>query len=204
MKTPAHKTELEFKDREAELMARWLALQERDRELTAEIINLEKRGDGWDDQEALDLDEEAFALLLGDAVSRRAPIETTRDLKMVRRERQIVRRAIELCGQLLEKEAHEKQLSRLVARMDEWRKLIRQTAIAVLQLQQLNRARLEFKRSIGGQPSMPCDVAPRALLGTGEIVGPEPYSFIQSVLAAGIMTKGEIDRFTTEKGAGNG
>ncbi len=201
MKTPTRKIERSA-DHEANLKARILALQVRDRELTTELVELEKTGSGDLDPVTADLDVAAYAKLMGEPTAHDAPREPVRTVKAVLYERQVVRRAMEIGGKLLQSAQADRQLSALIERMDEWRKLVRQTVIAVLELQRLNRARQEFKRSIGGQPSLPCDVGgTRVLLGTGELVGPEPYTFLQSVLSQGIMTPGEIDRY---KEIGNG
>lgn len=188
-------------DREASYKIRITALRERDHELTNEIIALEKLGTVRSDPIPADFESEAYRLLIGDDQSQMISPKSTqpvRDLNIVYHERSVVQRAIELGLQMLTLEMKDTQFTNLVARMDEWRKLVRQTAIAALELQKLNRARTKFKRDVGGQPSVPCDLPPRALLGHGDYVGDETYRFIQGVLAAGIMTKGEVDRYAQD------
>lgn len=201
MKTPAQKSNTSSNAptaHETELSVRIDGLRKRDRELTEEIIALEKIGTAGVDLAALDLDEMAYATLMDVPVAKKLRTETPRDLKAVYHERQVVRRAVEIGNHLLTRATHDRQLNALVERMDEWRQLIRRRALAVLELQKINRACRDFKTSIGGSPSLPCDVSPRALLGFGDIVSMEPHPFLQSVLQQGIITKGEVDRHAAE------
>src|SRR4051794_35994250 len=194
MKTPFRKIEAtEPVDREAALHHRLNELRVLERELTEEIIAIEARGACVGvSPSAPDLDAAAYMLLTGVSLQ---PVPTAaRGVDAVYHEREVARRAYALGAALYEKERSDRQFAAMVARMDEWRKLIRQTAVATLELQRLNRARQQFKKEIGGQPSLPCDVAPRALLGSGDLVGDEAYRFLESVLAQGIMTRSEVEK----------
>src|SRR5690242_8161540 len=133
MKTPSRKpSDTIPPDREAELMARIITLQAQDRALTAELLELEKQGSGEPDQEAVDIDTEAYGVLTGEPVSHSLPQAPIRNLKAVWHERSVTRRAIEIGLQLHQRERADKQLSRLIAKMDDWRALVRKTAVAVL------------------------------------------------------------------------
>lgn len=184
----ARKAVLPIEERVAQLVAR-------ERTVTSEIVRLEKGRAGSSAPVADDIDTEAI-VLLGDAVTptsrpANAPIVS---LQGLHHERRVLNRAIDLGRSMAQHARNELVRGELVARMDEWRSLIRSTAVAVIQLRDLNRDRAKFRSELmnsSGPPSLPCDGF--KLLGVGNVTGDEMYCFLQDVERGGIMTKREID-----------
>src|SRR5262249_41020045 len=136
-----------------------------------------------------EINAQAQALITGEPTTFVPP----RDLSHVTHERSVVRRAIELLEREIAKERAEEQRAALAARMEEWRRLIRDTAVCVIELRRLNRGRELFKREIGGNPSLPCNFPAHLLLGTGEIVGDPGYRFIREAIREGVITENEAN-----------
>jgi hypothetical protein len=77
---------------------------------------------------------------------------------------------------------------------DDWRELIRQTAVTIAMLRGLNRRRAELKKKLsygGAGPNLPCDGF--RLFGADPIIGDEVYRFFEAAIREGIVTKREID-----------
>lgn len=168
-------------------------LRARERELDAEIIELESQGFTRTESAAPVEDEietQAYSLLTATPPAAATSKPTVQSRY---REREIIRRALEIGAEMSREERTEWQRIAISDRMNFWRSLVRETAVLVIQLQKVNRSREEFKAALGGMPSLPCNTGSAALLGVGAS-GDETKRFVQSVLKAGIMTQGEVDK----------
>jgi hypothetical protein len=140
----------------------------------------------------------AQQLLAGfDAAVGPRPLEGNAKLHALRIELAAIGRAIELGRR--QSLADHAQLAREIYLevADDWREIIYQTAATVAALQQLNRARAALRRRLtgpGGTPNLPCDGF--KLLGDGSTVGAEPYVFFQTVTKAGIVSAGEVEKWS--------
>ncbi|MER8743868.1 hypothetical protein NKH54_12360 [Mesorhizobium sp. M1004] len=76
-----------------------------------------------------------------------------------------------------------------------WREIVRRRAMAVLELRKANQEAAAFRehlRRIGGNnPNLICDVTSGPLFGP-PVVGDGAYTFLESAVAAGIISKKEI------------
>jgi hypothetical protein len=180
---------------ETDLDRKLVDLRYRERDLDREIIDLEAAGGLISDREVDEsIDDEAHALLTG-AVQSSAPIKKSarRTVTIVFREREVIRRALEI-GQIMSGQERADWVRNAVNdRMAAWRSLVRRRAVAALELQRVNRDTEQFKAALGGMPSLPCNTPPNALLGSAAGSG-ETKRYVESVLKAGIMTQGEIDK----------
>ena len=186
--------ELKYQPRpEFDIDKRLVELRAEEHDLRNKQISLEQSGISAErTDEHDDLEPAAYALLTGNQTP--PPLQRRLNtLAAVKRERAIVARAISIGEQMSREERANWAALATVERMDTWRRLVRETAVAVIELQKLNRERDEFKRALGGMPSLPCNVNGGFLLGCG-VVGDEVYQFVQSVVRAGIITPGEIEK----------
>ncbi|QKD04267.1 hypothetical protein [Mesorhizobium loti] len=78
---------------------------------------------------------------------------------------------------------------------DEWRRLVRRRAMAVIELRQANQEAATFRerlRRIGGNnPNLIADATSGPLFGP-PVVGDGAYTFLESCVSAGIISKKEI------------
>ena len=168
--------------------ARLAEFREREQTLTRELVELEHRapqrlpaGEGGEELVAA-----AVSLISGTPVE----VRPIRNVATVHREREVVRKAIELLSEQIENERNELQRQAVADRLTEWRALLREICVAALVLRRLNRKREAFKTELGGTPTLPCSVQPRNLFSVG-VVGDQTYEFVEAVVAAGIMTRRE-------------
>ena len=118
-------------------------------------------------------------------------------------ERAAIEQALERLSTMREIAYRQRAEAEYERRGDEWRELIRDTAIAICRLQALNRRRLQLSKEIkGGRVSaltLPLEFAGDwHLLGLGSdvktTVNDGSHNFIRDALKLGIVTQGEIDR----------
>ncbi len=165
------------------------------------IVALEKKGvKPAVDDPGNSLDAEALSLLadLESAAPKRAASPGAQ-LAAFFHERDVIDRALAI-GRIRLAQAY---ADRVQAMLDagagnDWRELLRQTAIVVAQLQELNRRRRDLRATLSagaGVPILPCDGF--RLLGVGEPSSDrgadEANRYLEAAVAAGIITKRELD-----------
>lgn len=168
-------------------------LRQRDRELIELIIAAEaKSAPSETDDDFPTLDQEAYKLL-SDA-AKIAPARKPVTLKSLRREREIVVRAIELGSAQLGDLRAAWAAGELSSRHGDYRDMVKQIALAIASAQNVERQRQAFIQSYGAagaRSSLPCARFGLAIALGDKSTGPL-HEFLSAVVAAGIVTKKEL------------
>ncbi|ESY30035.1 MULTISPECIES: hypothetical protein [unclassified Mesorhizobium] len=179
-----------------EIQRRAGGLKAREKELLAAQIELEQAGIRPElPAVGPSVRDWAAALLDGSAVPADRDPTPGEDLQKIVLERQAIAIALDALAE------QENQARRIAAAemlqesAAEWREIVRQRALAVLTLRRVNAAAFEFRERIRRiartNPNLICDVTSGPLFGP-PVVGDGVYTFLESAVAAGIITKKEI------------
>ncbi|WP_457154704.1 hypothetical protein [Mesorhizobium sp. P5_C1] len=172
------------------------SLKARDKELLAEQIELEQAGIRPELPAAgANVRDLAAALLEGSAAPAERLPTPGENLHHLILERQAVSFALDALAELENTARRIAAAEMLQESAAEWREIVRQRALAVLALRRINAAAFDFRERIRRvartSPNLICDVTSGPLFGP-PVVGDGAYVFLESAIAAGIISKKEI------------
>jgi hypothetical protein len=182
-----------------------LRLRAMDRPLLQQVIEQERLRTGEPEGTPPNPAEiEAEALRLADGGEIEIPTNHPDKLHVLRAARAAVARAVGVMGERQFCSQLAFALSERQRRAAEWAALIHGTVEAILNLQRLNRKRAALAREIKGNANiaLPCEFgqAQQILLGLGIENAASTHEFLRTAVDEGIVTAGEIDRLSADKG----